>query len=97
MKDEIFKQFQQSVTEATAIEHNELAPARVTIYFDPHEIKHIRTGLKLTQEQFFNRFGIPVKTIRHWEQGRRRPDRAAMAFYQILKEKPKAALEAFGW
>ena len=95
MKDELFKKFQQSATEAVSIERGELAPARVSIYFGPHEIKEIRTRLKLTQQKFSDRFGIPVKTIRHWEQGRRQPDRAAMAFYQVLKEKPKAALEAF--
>ena len=96
MKDDVFKKLQKGVEEAVAIEKGEQADARVTIYFEPREMKRIRTSLKLSQRDFADRFGIPIATVRHWEQGRRQPDRAALAFYRILKEEPKAAMRAFG-
>jgi putative transcriptional regulator len=95
MKEEVFSKLTQGAKEAIAIEKGELAPARATVYFGPHEMKKIRTKLKMSQREFSDRFGIPIETIRHWEQGRRQPDRAAMAFYQVLEKQPKAALEAF--
>lgn len=36
-------------------------------------IKEIRTSMELSQQQFADYFEIPVKTIRDWEQGRRKP------------------------
>lgn len=36
-------------------------------------IKEIRTSMGLSQQQFADYFEIPVKTIRDWEQGRRKP------------------------
>ncbi|NBC23669.1 MAG: type II toxin-antitoxin system MqsA family antitoxin [Gammaproteobacteria bacterium] len=95
MKDDVFKKITDGAKEAIAIEKGVLTPARTSVYFGPHEIKQIRTKLKMSQREFSDRFGIPIETIRHWEQGRRQPDRAAMAFYQVLEKQPKAALEAF--
>ncbi len=37
-------------------------------------VKIIRRALKLTQEQFARQFGIPLGTLRDWEQGRKDPD-----------------------
>ena len=39
-------------------------------------VKLLRVGLRLTQEQFATRYGIPITTLRDWEQGRSEPDRA---------------------
>jgi len=95
MKDDVFTKITQGTKEAIAIEKGELALARTTVYFGPHEIKKIRRKLRMSQREFSDHFGIPIETIRHWEQGRRQPDRAAMAFYQMLNKQPEAALEAF--
>jgi putative transcriptional regulator len=95
MKDDVFNKITKGTKEAIAIRRGELAPARTTVYFGPHEIKQIRNRLKMSQREFSDRFGIPIETVRHWEQGRRQPDRAAMAFYQVLEKQPKAVLEAF--
>lgn len=37
------------------------------------EIKHIRTGMGLTQEQFAQKFAMNKGTLAHWEQGHRKP------------------------
>lgn len=36
-------------------------------------VKQMRTGTGLSQTEFCKLFGIPVKTYRDWEQGRRFP------------------------
>jgi DNA-binding transcriptional regulator YiaG len=44
----------------------------------------IRRELGLTQEEFAGRVGLPVGTIRDWEQHRRQPDDAARVLLQII-------------
>lgn len=36
-------------------------------------IKELRNRLGLTQNEFAERFGIPVRTVQQWEQGRQEP------------------------
>src|SRR5207253_7206597 len=41
------------------------------------DAKAIREGLGMSQSEFSSTFGIPLKTLQHWEQGRHHPDRTA--------------------
>jgi len=43
------------------------------------QVKVIRRALGLTQEQFAERFRIPLGTLRDWEQGAAQPDQSARA------------------
>lgn len=36
-------------------------------------IKEIRTSMGLSQQQFSDYFGIPLRTVQGWECGRRKP------------------------
>jgi putative transcriptional regulator len=56
--------------------------------------KHVRIKLGLSQEEFARRFGIPVGTLRDWEQGRAKPDQAAESFLKVIAKKPKAVASA---
>jgi putative transcriptional regulator len=58
------------------------------------DVGAIRREQGLTQEEFAARFGLPVATIRDWEQNRRQPDDAARVLLQIIKREPKAAARA---
>ena len=40
-------------------------------------VRALRAKLNLTQEEFAARFHLPLGTIRDWEQGAHRPDKAA--------------------
>ena len=40
---------------------------------DDNPIKRMRSYLKMTQEEFSNAYGIPVRTLQQWESGRRNP------------------------
>lgn len=47
-------------------------------------IKGLRRALGLTQEEFCRRFGIPLGTLRDWEQGRSEPDKPAKAYLRAI-------------
>jgi putative transcriptional regulator len=48
-----------------------------------------RTGL--TQTAFAARIGLPVETVRNWEQGKRSPRGPARALLRVIEEAPDAA------
>ena len=48
----------------------------------------LRKDLCLTQEQFANKFHINLQTIRNWEQGKRIPDSATMAYLTCIQRAP---------
>ena len=54
----------------------------------------IRDKLGLTQEQFAVRFGLPLGTVRDWEQGAHRPDRAARVLLRVIERDPDAVVRA---
>ena len=54
----------------------------------------IRERIGMTQVEFAHVLGIPVATLRNWEQGRVRIDPAARALFRILSRDPKRALKA---
>ncbi len=62
------------------------------------EIKNIRLKLNLSQSEFAKCYGLPIGTIRNWEQSRTSPDFASNYFlYQILKEPKKTAKLVKEW
>lgn len=42
----------------------------------------------LTQSKFATTIGIPVATLRHWEQGKRKPSGAALVLLRLLERDP---------
>lgn len=57
-------------------------------------VKVIRRALGLSQEEFAERFHIPLGTLRDWEQGRKDPDAAARAYLVVIRRNPTAVSEA---
>ncbi len=56
--------------------------------------KFTRFKLGLCQEQFAERFGIPIGTLRDWEQHRSKPDQAAESYLKVILKNPKAVIKA---
>jgi putative transcriptional regulator len=54
----------------------------------------MRRRMKLSQEEFAERFRIPLGTLRDWEQGRKQPDAAARAYLTVIGKNPQAVLDA---
>ncbi|MFL5062616.1 MAG: helix-turn-helix domain-containing protein [Xanthobacteraceae bacterium] len=57
-------------------------------------VRALRKKLKLTQEQFAARFHLPLGTVRDWEQGAHRPDRAAQVLLTVIAKDPDAVARA---
>ncbi len=53
-----------------------------------------RRVMKLSQEEFSEKFRIPLGTLRDWEQGRKEPDAAARAYLTVIGKNPQAVLDA---
>jgi len=56
--------------------------------------RKVRKKLGLSQAQFAHRIGVPVDTVRNWEQGKRAPQGAARALLRIIDRSPELALSA---
>jgi len=53
------------------------------------DVRAIRTKLGMTQEQFAGQFGFSVNTLRHWEQGKRRPEGPTRAYLIVIDRAAK--------
>ena len=58
--------------------------------------RRVRKRTGLTQAAFAGRIGVPVDTVRNWEQGKRAPAGPAKALLRVLDRAPEAALAALG-
>jgi putative transcriptional regulator len=58
------------------------------------DVRALRKMLKLTQEQFAARFHLPLGTVRDWEQGAHRPDKAAQVLLTVIARDPEAVARA---
>lgn len=58
------------------------------------QVRIIRRALGLTQEEFAQRFHIPLGTLRDWEQGAATPDQSARAYLTVIARDPEAVSKA---
>jgi putative transcriptional regulator len=49
----------------------------------------VRRRLKKSQRAFSRLLGVPVGTIRDWEQGRKQPDSAAITLMKVARHHPE--------
>jgi putative transcriptional regulator len=57
-------------------------------------VRALRKKLNLTQEEFAARFHLPLGTVRDWEQGAHRPDKAAQVLLTIIARDPDPVARA---
>jgi len=57
-------------------------------------VRALRTKLNLTQEEFAARLHLPLGTVRDWEQGAHRPDKAAQVLLTVIARDPDAVARA---
>jgi putative transcriptional regulator len=58
--------------------------------------KAIRARSKLTQAEFAARIGVPIETVRNWEQGKRSPRGPARALLKVIDKAPQVAFAVLG-
>ena len=57
-------------------------------------VRALRLRNQLTQEQFAAKLGVPLDTIRNWEQGKRTPRGPARALLTLIARAPELAYAA---
>lgn len=72
----------------------ELREFRPVIVKDTIDVAAVRRRLRLSQGAFATLFGIPLATLKDWEQGRRQPDAPARAYLRVIARDPKAVRRA---
>lgn len=56
--------------------------------------RRVRRRTGLSQAAFARRIGVPLDTVRNWEQGKRAPAGPARALLRVLDRAPETALAA---
>jgi putative transcriptional regulator len=57
-------------------------------------VRDLRRRASLTQLEFAARLGVPVETIRNWEQGKRAPRGPARALLAVIAHSPETVFAA---
>ena len=83
-----FNELMESMKQAVAISKGEMQPSR-TFVFSPINVKAVREKTNKNQKEFADMIGVKVGTLRNWEQGRRKPDGAALTLLKIVAANPK--------
>jgi putative transcriptional regulator len=65
-------------------------------FVDAAYARHVRSRTGLTQTAFAARIGVPVETVRNWEQGKRSPRGPARALLKVIDQAPEAAFAVLG-
>ena len=58
------------------------------------DVRDIRRRVHLTQQEFATKLGVPVETIRNWEQGKRMPRGPARALLAVIAHAPDMVFAA---
>jgi putative transcriptional regulator len=92
MRKERFCELEASVREVGAILRGKKRPSRAFLIDQP-DVRGLRDSFQLSQSEFAAMIGISVKTLRNWEQGRRRPEGPARVLLQIAAKRPEVVRE----
>ena len=68
-----------------------IARAFVTAPVDAAYARGVRARTRLTQAEFAARIGVPIETVRNWEQGKRSPRGPARALLKVIERAPDVA------
>lgn len=80
--------------DAPVLTRRELRELRPVDTGNAPDVAAVRRRLHLSQGAFAQLFGIPLATVKDWEQGRRRPDAPARAYLRVIAMNPDAVRRA---
>lgn len=93
MNEALFQKLTTSLRQAKAIRAGTLKPGRRTVLTKEHPAA-VRTRLGKTQEEFADMIGVPLGTLRNWEQGHREPTGPAKALLIAAAKYPEEIADA---
>jgi putative transcriptional regulator len=81
--------------EAVAFARGEISlPVRIVNVREPVDVRVLRSKLGLSQAEFASQYGISLRTLQEWEQGRTSPDSTVRAYLTVIERNPQAVIEA---
>src|SRR5258708_1479173 len=89
MREEVLNELVESVREGMAILRGEGMPSRVFVAEDS-DVAAIRLQCRLSRQEFANRIGVSVRTVREWERGQRAPRGPAPVLLEVAAKYPEA-------
>jgi putative transcriptional regulator len=91
-QDEIDRQAEQ---EFAALGLGDNLGKPYTVFNSPApDIKQLRETLRCSQSEFAERFGLSLRTVQQWEQGRSSPDQPARILLTTIEADPDAVARA---
>ena len=84
----------EALEEVLAYREGKQALEKHVVDIEPSEIQKIRQRYFLSQKEFAELFGVSLRTLQHWEQGRRHPQGPAQVLLKVIAYNPKAVQEA---
>lgn len=86
----------EAMREAAAVAQGNAAPAasHAVLLLPEVDVRAVRAATGLSRTEFARRFALDPRAVQDWEQGRRRPDRAARAYLTVIARRPAAVEEA---
>ncbi len=69
-------------------------PCRIVDDPAAEHIVALRKRMKLSRRKFADSFGLDVRAVQEWEQGRRVPSRAARVLLTVIDREPEAVVRA---
>jgi putative transcriptional regulator len=96
VEDDDFERLMASLSDVLAHTDDDLSLGGGLRLPSAIDVVAIRSKTGLSQASFALRIGVPVGTIRNWEQGRRSPQGPARVLLALLDRNPKIVEETLG-
>lgn len=96
MTKKVFKKIMTGLEEALAHARGDELPNIRLHVPERIDVSRIRKRTGLSQAVFSVRIGVPVATLRNWEQGRRSPEGPARVLLAMLARNPRIVEETLG-
>jgi putative transcriptional regulator len=86
----------EAMREAAALAQDTAEAAAIHTFPLPLDVdvRAVRVATGLSRSEFARRFALDRRALQDWEQGRRRPDRAARAYLTVIAHDPEAVVGA---
>lgn len=91
-----YDQLLQGLADALTETDDAPGPEGISQVPDKIDVAAIRRRTGLSQSAFAARIGVPVATIRNWEQGHRSPQGPARVLLALLERNPRIVEETLG-
>lgn len=93
MNEQLFNKLTTSLRQAKAIRAGTLQASRVTKLTPDHPAA-VRSRLRMSQSEFAELIGVPLGTLRNWEQGHRKPTGPAKTLLVVASQFPREVATA---